>query len=196
MQDTAILVLAAGNSSRLGQPKQLLSYLGKTLIQNIVDVALSTNADAVFVITGSFSDQVILNLEGRDINIVQNLDWAEGMSSGIRIGLKAAIEKLPNLENVILTVCDQPFVTSDFLCKLLLLKNKSKKTVVSSAYAHTIGTPVLFDKRHFDSLFGLKGKDGAKKLLEVLKDDMITISFPKGFIDIDTEADYIKLIND
>jgi len=196
MVDTGIIILAAGNSSRLGRPKQLLSYNGKSLICNIVNAALGTKSNLIVVVTGCFADEVAQNLHEKKVDLVYNENWAEGMGSGIVVGLKKLIQLKPEIQNVILTVCDQPFVTSDFLSKLLSDKNKSKKTIVSSAYAGTFGTPVLFDKTHFQALLSLKGTEGAKKLLEQLKEDMVSVPFRKGSLDIDTEADYIQLIND
>ena len=196
MLNTAIILLAAGNSSRMGRPKQLLDYRGKTLVQHMADIALGTAASLVIVVTGSYSDEVIASLEGRNVVVAFNSQWEEGMASGIVSGLQKALADSPSIDNVILAVCDQPFVTSDFLSKLLFLKNKCKKTVVSSRYVNTIGTPVLFDKKHFTALLGLKGKEGAKKLLKLLNDDMVTLPLENGEVDIDTEADYIKLIND
>lgn len=196
MLDTAIILLAAGSSSRIGRPKQLLDFKGQTLIQRIVDAAVGTGAPLVVVVTGSVSKEVVENLEGRDVVFAFNSQWMDGMASGIVVGLEKVLFCSPNIENVILVVCDQPFVTSDFLSKLLFLKNKSKKTIVSSAYGNTVGTPVLFNRKHFSALLGLRGTEGAKKLLKLLKDDMVTLPLENGEVDIDTEADYIKLIND
>lgn len=196
MLNTGIIILAAGNSSRLGRPKQLLSYNGKSLICNIVDVALVVNSAQVLVVTGSFADEVSQELQGKKVELVFNEHWADGMGSGISLGLHKLINLEPEIQNVIIAVCDQPFVTSDFLSNLLSLKNKSKKTIVSSAYAGTYGTPVLFDRTHFQALLNLKGTEGANKLIKQLKEDMISVPFEKGSLDIDTEADYIKLIND
>jgi molybdenum cofactor cytidylyltransferase len=196
MTSTAIIILAAGCSSRLGRAKQLLPYKGTTLIRNIVDAALGAAIVPVIVVTGSFANEVSADLKGKDVEIVYNQKWLEGMGSGIVAGMNRLLEIKPEVDNVVVAVCDQPFVTSDFLINLLSLKNKSKKTVVASAYAETFGTPVLFNRMHFAALLGLKGKEGAKKLLELLREDMIGVPFPKGSLDIDTEADYIKLIND
>jgi molybdenum cofactor cytidylyltransferase len=196
MLNTAIIILAAGSSSRLGQAKQLLLYKGKTLIRNIVDAALGATFAPIIVVTGSFADEVSLDLKGKHVELVYNQNWPQGMGSGIVSGMNKILQIIPDVENVVLAVCDQPFVTSDYLFNLYSLKNKSKKTIVSSAYAGTFGTPVLFNKKHFKALLSLKGNEGAKKLLELLKDDMISLPFEKGGLDIDTEADYIKLIND
>ena len=196
MHNTGIIILAAGNSSRLGRPKQLLSYNGKSLICNIVDAALDTKPNLIVVVTGYYADEITQDLNTKEVEIVYNEHWAEGMGSGIVVGLHKLLQLKPNIKNVILTVCDQPFVTSDFISNLLSQKNKSNKTIVSSAYAGTSGTPVIFDRIHFEALSSLKGTEGAKKLLEQLKEDMISVPFKKGDFDIDTEADYKKLIND
>ena len=196
MHKTAILILAAGSSSRLGRPKQLLSYNSKTLICNIVDAAIAAELSPVIVITGSSAEEVSLELAEKNVEIVFNDNWPDGMGSGIVTGIKKLLQLSPDTAEVIIAVCDQPFVTSDFLSNLVALKNKSKKTIVSSSYAETFGTPVLFDKKHFEALLSLKGNEGAKKLLGLLKDEMISLPFKKGSWDIDTEADYTKLIND
>ena len=180
----------------MGRPKQLLKFQGHTLIQRIVDASLATEAELIVVVTGSHSVEVMESLHGKNVVCAFNPQWMDGMASGIVLGLAQVLRYSSTIENVIIAVCDQPFVTSDFLSKLLYLKNKSKKTVVSSAYANTVGTPVLFDKKHFSALLDLKGTEGAKKLLKLLNNDMVALPLENGEVDIDTEADYIKLIND
>ncbi|RZL14901.1 MAG: nucleotidyltransferase family protein, partial [Pedobacter sp.] len=148
------------------------------------------------VVTGALHQELLPELEGLPLMVERNPHWADGMGSGISLGFHKLINLEPEIQNVIIAVCDQPFVTSDFLSNLLSLKNKSKKTIVSSAYAGTYGTPVLFDRTHFQALLNLKGTEGAKRLIKQLKEDMFSTPFEKGKLDIDTEADYIKLIND
>ncbi|MEJ7557785.1 MAG: nucleotidyltransferase family protein [Pedobacter sp.] len=196
MDNTAIIILAGGNSSRLGRAKQLLPYKGTTLVRNIVDAALVAALVPTIVVTGASSEEVSKELDGMKVELVYNQNWKQGMGSGIVTGMNRLLAMVPLVENVIIAVCDQPFVTSDILINLHSLKNKSKKTIVSSAYADTVGTPVLFNKIHFRALLGLKGNTGAKNLIEEQKEDMISLPFERGSLDIDTEADYLKLIND
>jgi len=196
MPNTAIIILAAGSSSRLGRPKQMLTYKGKTLICNIVEAAVGAKLSPIVVVTGHSAEEVIEELKEKDVETVFNGNWAEGMGSGIGVGMQKLFDLQPNIEDLIIAVCDQPFVTSDFLSKLVSLKNKSKKSIVSSSYAGTFGTPVLFNRKHFEALLGLKANEGAKKLLGLLNDEMTSLPFEKGDWDIDTEADYTKLIND
>jgi len=143
----------------------------------------------------SKEDDLLKGIKSEKIEIVFNKDWEQGMASGIVIGLREAITLKNELEKVIITVCDQPFVSSSLFEQLFEKQNKSGKHIVASAYADTIGTPALFTKKYFDALMGLTGDQGAKILLKKYSDDLATVDFPDGYIDIDTQADYENLLN-
>ncbi len=117
------------------------------------------------------------------------------MASGIVKGLLKMLSltsKVPN--GLIISVCDQPFVSAKLFHQLREMKYKTGKGIIACGYADTTGTPVLFANKYFESLLQLKGKEGAKKLLKIYEADVAIISFPEGTIDIDTEEDYKKLI--
>jgi len=195
MNNTGIIILAAGNSSRLGKTKQLLHFNGKTLLQHAIQEAAEAHGELIVVVTGAHADEISKELKNEKVEIVFNKDWEQGIASGIVIGLKKAIALRNELEKVILAVCDQPFVSSLLLQQLFEKQNKSGKHIVASAYADTIGTPALFTKKYFDALMGLTGDQGAKILLKKYSDDLATVDFPDGYIDIDTQADYENLLN-
>jgi molybdenum cofactor cytidylyltransferase len=190
-----ILILAAGNSSRLGEPKQLLRYKGKTLISNVVDAATSLVPTRVTVVTGANAELISNELSKSSVSIVYNPHWQEGMSSSIRIGITHLKDKNPHLQGVILSVSDQPFVSSSLFLTLIETAKSTGKSIVASLYDNTFGTPVLFQKQYFDSLLCLKGVEGAKKLIKQFPEDVATIPFPLGGIDIDTQEDYRLLID-
>jgi molybdenum cofactor cytidylyltransferase len=190
-----ILILAAGNSSRLGEPKQLLRYKGKTLISNVVDAATSVVPTRVTAVTGANAELISNELSKSSVSIVYNPHWQEGMSSSIRIGITHLKHKNPHLQGVILSVSDQPFVSSSLFLTLIETVKSTKKGIVASLYDNTFGTPVLFQKQYFDSLLCLKGVEGAKKLIKQFPEDVATIPFPQGGIDIDTQEDYRLLID-
>jgi molybdenum cofactor cytidylyltransferase len=190
-----ILILAAGNSSRLGEPKQLLRYKGKTLISNVVDAATSLVPTRVTVVTGANAELISNELSKSSVSIVYNPHWQEGMSSSIRIGITHLKDKNPHLQGVILSVSDQPFVSSSLFLTLIETAKSTGKSIVASLYNNTFGTPVLFQKQYFDSLLCLKGVEGAKKLIKQFPEDVATIPFPLGGIDIDTQEDYRLLID-
>ena len=99
-----------------------------------------------------------------------------------------------DVEKIIITVCDQPFITSALFKQLYQTQNKSLQPIVACAYADTIGTPALFTQKYFDALLSLQGDEGAKKLLKSNAEDVASIDFPQGAIDIDTRKDYEDLL--
>jgi len=195
MNNTGIIILAAGSSSRFGNTKQLLHFKGKTLLKHTMEEAAEAGAQPVVVVTGANADEISKEITNEKVEIVFNKNWEQGMASGIVMGLKNAIILNKKLENIIITVCDQPFVSSSLFQQLFQKQNESAKHIVASAYADTIGTPALFTKKYFDALMGLTGDQGAKILLKKYSDDLATVDFPDGYIDIDTQADYENLLN-
>ncbi|SEB00570.1 nucleotidyltransferase family protein [Pedobacter hartonius] len=188
-----IIILAAGPSSRLGQPKQLLSYQDKSLLMHTIDASKNAVDGSVLVILGGNYQLIAESIEHTGIRIVYNPDWEEGMSSSIRKGLQGLMDEHTDLEGVILTVCDQPFLTARVLTALQHKANITGKNIVASAYGGTLGTPVLFTRRHFDDLMALKGPEGAKKLLKKYDEELASVPFENGEIDIDTMDDYNRL---
>lgn len=191
---TAIIILAAGNSSRLGRPKQLLGYKNSTLLKNTISEALKVPNSFVIVVTGANYNEVEKQLNMAEINIYFNAEWENGMSSSIVKGLNELLLLKPDCGECIFAVCDQPFVTSLIFENLISEYHKTKKGIIASAYSETLGTPVLFHKKYFNELLELSGQDGAKKIIKKYLEDTVSVPFEKGDIDIDTEEDYNKLI--
>lgn len=191
----SIIILAAGMSSRLGRPKQIINFQGKSLLQHAVDEAMQTSLQPVMVVIGAHDDTVIKALEETKVTIIKNLNWKEGISSSIRCGLNVLQEISAVTDGVIFMVCDQPYVTKFLLESLLKEQRKSKLPIVASSYENIQGTPVLFHKSFFSQLMELTGDTGAKKLLEQNPQKATSVPFPKGEIDIDTLEDYEKLVN-
>lgn len=192
---TGIIILAAGNSSRLGYPKQLLFYKDETLLQHIMAEASILPDVVVIVVTGANHELIEKDIDFK-VEIAFNSDWELGMSSSISTGLKKLLESYPEMEKCIFTVCDQPFVSHSIFENLIDKYQKTGKGIVASSYAETLGTPVLFNKKYFNELLNLKGQEGAKKIINRFLDDTASIPFEKGNIDIDTEVDYNKLISE
>ena len=190
----AIIILAAGNSSRLGEPKQLLRYHNKSLIRHVAEEALDATSSPVFVITGSNSDLIESELAGTKVQFIYNSDWQEGMASSIRCGIQKLMSTNNAGNGAIFAVSDQPFVTAKLFKDLITEAENHNASIVASSYENTIGTPVLFDQKYFDSLRSLKGSEGAKKLLKQFQGDVKTVPFPLGGVDIDTQEDYQNLL--
>lgn len=189
-----IIILGAGNSSRLGQPKQLLYFKDASFISRITSEATYFAGDAVIVVTGSARDSVEDEISNQTITCY-NPNWKDGMASSIKTGLKHLLLIYPELQSCIITVCDQPYLDAEVFRQLDTKQQQSGKGIVASQYAGATGVPVLFERQYFDALLQLEGQEGAKKLLQKYKNDVAIISFEKGAIDIDTIHDYNNLID-
>lgn len=192
---TAIIILAAGNSSRLGTPKQLLRYKNKTLLQTAIEEASLVPNAIVFVVTGANHDVIQNEPYTQSTIICHNKDWEKGMSTSIATGLKELLTLHPDVQKYIFTVCDQPYLSSSVFKDLINTYFQTGNGIIASSYSQTLGTPVLFDKKYFDALLELKGQEGAKKIITRFLDDTASVVFEKGAVDIDTIEDYHNLIN-
>jgi len=193
LKKIGIIILAAGSSSRLGEPKQLLSYQHKSLLGRTIEAAKNTRDAIVLVILGDKHAAIAADIEPHGVHVVYNAGWEEGMSSSVRAGLLELAAA--DIDGVILTVCDQPFLTSAVLEALADQAKHSGKSIVASAYNGILGTPVYFGRAHFKELLALQGAEGAKVLLRKYKAELASVPFEKGEIDIDTKDDYQKLID-
>ena len=189
-----IIILAAGASTRMGQPKQLLKYNGANFIQHAIDEALAAGAQKVLVVLGSEAEKISDQLNKKQANVLYNKNWEEGMASSIREGLQQSLLISANVDAVILMVCDQPYVNAALLKNIINQHIESGKPIVASQYKDTLGTPVLFHKSFFPELLKLKGDLGAKKILMDNKEQVQAVRFPLGDIDIDNMADYEMLL--
>jgi molybdenum cofactor cytidylyltransferase len=192
MGERAIIILAAGSSSRFGYAKQLVQHNGESFIKHASAEAIKVVKNVVVVLGGN-AELIRKEMENIPAQLVYNKDWEEGMSSSIRCGLSFLLSENPFLEVAVLMVCDQPFVTSSLLNELVTKYEETKKPIIACAYKDTVGTPVLFDKAFFPALLGLTGQSGAKKIIAENIGSTITIPFPLGYIDIDTKEDYESL---
>lgn len=187
------MILAAGASTRMGTPKQLLAYRGCSFIRHIAEVAIASDYKPIVIVLGANGEQIKPELNQLPIQIVENQQWKEGMSSSIRVGLEALLAVNPNLETVAIALCDQPFVSSQTLNQLVEAYRCTGKPIIASEYAGTLGVPALFNRTLFSELMALKSTEGAKKLIKKHIHEVFSVPFPEGAIDIDTPKDYEQL---
>lgn len=177
----------------MGRPKQLLPYNGKSLLEHTVDTANDSVADPVIVVLGANAELLEKEIDEKKVHIVENKEWKEGMASSVRCGITTLLHIAPSADSAIIMVCDQPFVSSSLLNELIAEQKNTAKPIVTSQYAKTIGPPALFHKNIFPELMKLRGDAGARRIIEQRSNDVASVLFKKGDIDIDTEADYKSL---
>lgn len=194
MENTGIILLAAGNSTRMGTAKQLLFYQGKTLLGRTIDTVLEVfNKDQIILVLGANHNHITSKIQHQNIPITVNEHWESGMASSIKSGLETLINSFPEMERCFISVCDQPFLISDVFLEMMTLNKTSKKEIITAQYADTTGVPALFSKKYFEKLMNLTGEQGAKKIIQQNMDDVETFEFEQGSIDIDTKEDYENL---
>lgn len=199
MQSVGLLLLAAGASTRLGRPKQLLPYHGRTLLRHAAEIAAASGCQPLVLVTGALHEELLPEVAGQPFEVVRNEAWTEGMGSSIRAGM-AALTRLTGPENplsaVLFMLCDQPLLTADHLRQLLARQRATGVLAVASAYAGTLGVPVVFGAPLFTQLSKLTGTKGAGPLLASLRPDEVErVDFPDGVADVDTAAQYQQLLN-
>ena len=177
----------------MGRPKQLLPYKGTSLLEHTVDTANNADANPVIVVLGANAVLLEKEIAKKKVHIVENKEWKEGMASSVRCGLNTLLHIAPSSDAAIIMVCDQPFVSSSLLNELITTQKNTGKLIVTSQYKNAIGPPALFHKSIFPLLLELKGDAGARKIIEQRMDEVATVLFAQGNIDIDTEADYKSL---
>jgi molybdenum cofactor cytidylyltransferase len=193
MQETGALILAAGGSSRFGQPKQLVQLRGKSLIRRIVDAADEAHCSPIFVVVGNDNKKICAELAPTSANSIENKKWQRGIGTSIRAGVEALTGSAPEVEAIVLLTCDQPFVEAQTIEQLLALREKTKKAIVASGYSDTLGVPALFDRSCFDELLALDDESGAKPIILSNRERVAEFPFPDGKIDIDTMEDLERL---
>lgn len=188
-----VLIMAAGASRRLGQPKQLVEYQGQTLIRKISQEAINAEIGNVTVVTGYDHKTIEKEIQGIGVDIYYNEEWEEGLGASIRNGLKHILNLKPETNAVLLTMVDQPYVDGTHLKKLANAYDPSRPMIIASAYSSTFGVPVLFDSKYFDMMKELKGDEGGKKIFVNYLRDIVEIPFIQGAIDIDEKEDLKSL---
>ena len=185
----AVLLLAAGSSKRLGRPKQVLSYHGTDLLTHSLREATASRVMPVLVVLGAYAAQLKEAIDFEGAEVVVNPEWEEGMGSSIRFGMETLIHQYPEVEGVVIMVCDQPKVSQALLQSLITAHQTSRKPIIACGYADTFGPPVFFHKSYFTFLLQLKNDVGARSVVRDHPDAVEIIPFPEGNLDIDTEED-------
>ncbi|MGI9036712.1 MAG: nucleotidyltransferase family protein [Pyrinomonadaceae bacterium] len=191
-----IVILAAGASTRLGRPKQLLKFQGKSLISRAAETAIAADCGNVVVVLGANAEVVKKEIENLPLEIAFNENWQSGLSSSIKIGLKKLLEIENNLSAVVLTLGDQPLVDAEIILRLVKTRRKTQKMIAACEYENATGVPAIFSREMFAELLNLQTDAGARVLIKkYAASEVAKIAVPEAAIDIDTMEDYEKLLD-
>jgi molybdenum cofactor cytidylyltransferase len=191
-----VVLAAAGGSSRLGQPKQLLNLDGRPLVVRALQTALISGAEQVVVVLGAHADEVKAACAGLGMfpnesftRFIVNERWQEGMGGSIRVGISAVG---PKAEVAVLMLCDQPKVTSPLLRSLV--EAISEQTPIAACrYEGMAGAPCAFHRSVFPELMKLEGDRGARDIIRDPSRAVRLVEFEGGAVDVDEPEDVERL---
>lgn len=186
------ILLAAGSSSRLGSPKQLLTFEGVPLVRYVAAEALASRIAKLIVVVGSRSAKVRDALVGLDVEIVDNPSFQQGQSTSLRMGLLAFPR---SLSAALVLLVDQPFVDATLIDRLIGLYEETGAAIVAPQHAGRRGNPVLFDHTLLPELLTVVGDTGAREVIGKHRDRLVTLELAddRAFADVDTWDDYQRI---
>lgn len=186
----AALILAAGASTRMGTPKQLLQFRGQTFIRRTVQTAAAAGLGPIVVVVGAHADRVTEEIRHLNVKVLHNQEWEKGMGSSIRCGMQV----IPSETSaVVILLCDQPLLTDQHLRSLVQNYRSNGAPIVASEYNGTVGVPALFSRSCFNRLARIPNNKGGKSLIEELGTTVRCVPFPEGALDVDKPSDYDAL---
>jgi molybdenum cofactor cytidylyltransferase len=199
--NVSIVILAAGGSTRMGAPKQLLHIAGQSLMKRVAEMAMDTPCYPIVVVLGANKALVRKELDRMPVTLIDNPNWQDGMASSLKMGLVGAYMTFKDLEAVIFLTVDMPYVSVELIEHLIKKAQENMSTtnetpdIVACRYDGQPGIPVLFKRNRFNDLLELKGDTGAKKVIMAHQDKTATIDFPQGKFDLDTIEEYRNFLS-
>ncbi len=196
MANIVVLILAAGSSSRMGRPKQLLKWNKTTLLGHTIRTAREINPIEVFVVLGAKYNLIKSEINQDGIQILNNEHWKRGLGNSIAFGVGQILKNDLNFNGILITLADQPLIDSTYLNSLIQEFEVGKSQIIASLYKNDkLGVPVLFDKFYIEELTKLDDDKGAKVLLHKYSNHISAINAKHIVSDIDTLEDYERLYN-
>ncbi len=184
-----LVLLAAGASTRMGRPKQLLPVGGRSLVRLAAEAALAAPVSPVVVVLGARAGEIAPALDGLRAHAVINEAWAEGLGTSIRAGIRAALQLDPALAAVIIALADQPGVSAEHLSLLVAIRRETGRSIVASESDGIAQPPALFTAAWFSRLLALQGDAGARALFKEQPANLALVPLPDA-ADLDTPGDY------
>ena len=190
-----VVILAAGESKRMGAPKQILPIFGVPMLKYLIDEVIDTEAHPITVVLGANKSKIVPLLENIPIGIIDNKEWAKGIGTSIKMGLVGSYLITKGFDGLIFMTSDMPYVTSELITQLIeAARNYPEKSIICSEYDGVKGVPVLLKKERFEDILDMKPEDGAKQFFTKYPNEIFSVPFDLGQIDLDTKEDYYNFL--
>jgi molybdenum cofactor cytidylyltransferase len=190
MRSPGLILLAAGGSSRMKKPKQLLRWGDSSLLQVACKTALQTECRPVIVVLGCEAEACGQEIADLPVTVVVNPEWQKGMGSSIAVGVSALESAAPETSGALFLLVDQPTVTPDLLNSLVKAWSPPKLPIAATSYGGSGGVPAIFAKTLFSELKALDPERGARALIarEISRTNLLDSG--EALIDLDTPEIY------
>ncbi|MCY0893880.1 MAG: nucleotidyltransferase family protein [Acidibacillus sp.] len=190
------IILAAGQSTRMGRPKALLEVDGRPMIRFAVEAALQADVSPIWVIAGQWHQAMASALSDLPVTVIYNKDFREGMSTSLRLGILQAKDAF--VQGAMILLADQPFISSSLLSTLLYTYKKQKQQgilIVRPTHNHVPNHPVIFDASLFPEFSSLRGDEGARSIIAAHASHTLFVPCqePMWHLDIDTNDEWERL---
>lgn len=192
---TAMVILAAGASSRMQAIKQLLPWKNTTLLGNAIEQGLQSNVEVVYVVLGKNAAKIKSQVSNYPIQIIENKNWQQGIGSSIACAIKYFKENKLNYNSVLITLADQPLINTAYYNLLIAQSLTYKERIIASNIHHKPSVPAIFDAYFFDKLSQLNEDKGAKQFMQAVSDDVFIVNSDINLVDIDTIETYEAVLN-
>lgn len=195
-ESIAGIILAAGESSRYGQPKQLLDWKGQPFVHAVARTALEAGLSPVIVVTGSHALQVEASIKNLHVEIVRNANWKSGQGSSLREGILTLSSLQRSVGGVIFLLADQPQVTTSILHTLKEKHTEGLYPIVAPMVVDRRANPVLFDRAAFADLSTIEGDTGGRAIFHKHRVEYVPWHDESLLLDVDTPEQYQRLVSD
>ena len=190
---TAAVILAAGGSRRLGRSKQIEPWGDSNLLSHVVARTREFPVEEVWVVLGHDYERILEVTDFEDVGIIENPEWADGITSSIRVALDA-LTRLSRCDRALIVMGDQPSVAVEVVEELMASHAKAAQPVSVPKYRYSPGNPVLVDRSMWPRLMSMEGDEGASRLWRAHPEWVNEVWFsdlaPR---DVDTETDVVEL---
>jgi len=189
----AMIILAAGESKRMGTIKQLLPWKNSTVLDQVIKTGIACNVDKVFVVLGANHKSIIKETKNKHIEIIYNQNWASGMGSSISCAMKYLGNYSENFDAVLIALADQPLIDVTYYNNLIFNFINTKSNIVASKHNNRVGVPAIFSSKYFHLLSKLELDYGARIIIKENKEDLKVIDEGGKLNDLDTISDYNEI---
>lgn len=186
---TVALLLAAGESRRMGRPKQLIKFEGLPLIARTIESILESGVSRIVVVLGAHRELIRPICKAYPVEVVINENWQSGMGSSVKCGAIAVRDRFEKVERMIVCLGDLPFVVGKHYSQLLAVSGENREAIVAAEFRGILAAPMVFPKRYFPLLERAEGDAGVGRIVRGGAGGAVGVPMMEASLDWDVPED-------